>query len=97
MWNLLSCALVLASAGCELHPAGKVGRGQTDADEAGGSTSRSKEHVQADGQSAQQDAILQCRIFNFYLSIFAEDKIVFLKLNLPIGSKGTHFILYEET
>lgn len=65
MGNLVSCASVLASAGGELHPAGQVGRGQADADEAGRSTSRSEEHVQADGQSAQQDAILQRMIFNF--------------------------------
>lgn len=77
LWNHLSCASVLASAGCELHPAGQVGRGQTDADEAGGSTSRSEEHVPADGQSAQQDAVLQCMIFSFYLSIFAADNICF--------------------
>lgn len=80
MWNLLSCALDLASAGCELHPAGQVGRGQTDADEAGGSTSRSEEHVQADGQSSQQDAFLQCRIFIFYVSIAGADKLCFWAL-----------------
>lgn len=60
LWNWLSHALLLTRAGCELHPAGQVGGGQADADEASCSTSCSEEHVQADGQSAQQDAILQC-------------------------------------
>lgn len=84
----LSPASILAFAGCELHLAGQVGRGQTDADEARGSTSRSEEHVQADGQSAQQNAILHCMIFNFYLSVSAADNIC-----LPIGSKVTLFCM----
>lgn len=64
---VLARAPVLTSAGRELHPAGQVGRGQTDADETGCSTSSSEEHVQADGQSPQQDALLQCTTFSMLI------------------------------
>lgn len=49
-------------AGGELCAAGQVGRSQTDAGEAGHATACCEEHVQADGHSAQQDALLQCKI-----------------------------------
>lgn len=79
--NWFSHALVLSLAGCELHPAGQVGGGQTDANEASCSTSRSKEHVQADGQSAQQDAILQCMQFSIFIcQLYLQIKYVVFSL-----------------
>ncbi len=58
-YTSLTC---FVSAGSELCAAGQVGRSQTDAGEAGHPAACCQEHVQADGHSAQQDALLQCKI-----------------------------------
>lgn len=54
----VSHVLCLAWAGGELCPAGQAGGSQADAGEAGHPTARCQEHVQADGHSAQQNALL---------------------------------------
>lgn len=48
-------------AGGELRAAGQVGGSQADAGEAGHPAACCQENVQADGHSAQQDALLQCK------------------------------------
>lgn len=55
----LSRTLFVARAGDWLRAAGQLGQSQTDAGETGQLASCCQEHVQADGQSAQQDALLQ--------------------------------------
>lgn len=57
----LSRTLFVARAGDWLRAAGQLGQSQTDAGETGQPASCCQEHVQADGQSAQQDALLQCK------------------------------------
>lgn len=51
--------LFVARAGDWLRAAGQLGQSQTDAGKTGKPASCCQEHVQADGQSAQQDALLQ--------------------------------------
>lgn len=51
--------LTLRFAGSELCFTGKVGRSEADAGKAGNAASCVQKHVQADGQSAEQDALLQ--------------------------------------
>lgn len=57
----VSHVLCLGSAGGELCAAGQIGGSQTDAGEAGYPAACCQEHVQADGHSALQDALLQCK------------------------------------
>lgn len=90
-----SPALVLSLAGCELHPAGQVGGGQADANEASCSTSRSKEHVQADGQAAQQDAILQCMKFSIFVcQLYIQIKYLVFRNNRGVTFKNTVFVKF---
>lgn len=52
----------LLCTGGELCVAGKTGRSQTDAYKTGHSAACCQKDVPADGLSAQQDALLQCKI-----------------------------------
>lgn len=59
-----------ALAGDWLRSAGQLGQSQTNAGEKGQPATCCQEHVQADGQSAQQDALLQCKKSCSYGSIY---------------------------
>lgn len=51
--------LTVSLAGDWIRSAGQLGQSQTDAGEKGQPATCCQEHVQADGQSAEQDALLQ--------------------------------------
>lgn len=59
-------------AGGELRATGQVGRSQTDAGEAVHPAACCQEHVQADGHSSQQDALLQCKKTLFMIIILVK-------------------------